>query len=249
LFTEDEQTLICRSAGELRLVSMVDGYGVRSMVLGGGQSATVHPDGQWLVADLHEGHWAGVALVDLHEMRLVRRLSSKANDMGAWMAAHAAGQVALTGYRPHEMPNKVEFTEDGRLLVLAVEEGVRAYSWQDVMRANDMLPPAVASADGEIVQIEISWLQNTYGFDIDRGRGLVVFPGLDGRVRALHLESGRATTIVEVPGTPPVTEVVLARDGATLGTLANPGMFSRGSRRSPPLFQIWNLHQPGSASA
>lgn len=240
-FTQDEGTMICRSQGELRLVSTDEGHAIRPMLLGAGRSASVHPDGRWLVAGVQDGNSnGGLGIVDLREGRLVRVVSTAQNDLAAWMAAHAAGK-AVTGFHPQEVPNKVDFTPDGRLLVLAVREGVRVYSWENVLRADASLPVPLASADGALAQVNSSWLQNTYGVAFDQRRAVVFFAGLDGRVDALDVETGKVTTVLEVPGAPPVTELALASDGATLAAVADPGMFSRGSKRPAPVWQVWNL--------
>jgi len=239
-FTPDERTMICRSQGELRLVSTGEGHSVRGIVLGAGRSATVHPDGRWLVADVQDGGSSGLALVDLGEQRVLRVLSTARNDLAAWMAAHAAGK-AETGFHPQEVPNKVDFTPDGRLIVLAAQEGVRLYSWEGVLRADASLPAPVASADADLVRVSPGWMRNTYGFAFDRRRALVFFSGLEGRVRALSIETGRTATVLEVPGTPPVIELALGVDGDALATVAHPGMFDRGRKRPAPVWQVWSV--------
>ena len=195
--------MICRSQGELRLVSTGEGNPARPILLGAGRSATVHPDGRWLVADVQEGGSIGLALVDLREERVVRVLSTARNDLAAWMAAHAAGK-ALTGFHPQEVPNQVDFTPDGRQIVLAVLEGLRVYSWEDVLRAEGSLPAPLASAQADLVRVDSGWMRNTYGSASDRRRALVLFAGLEGRVRALGIETGRTTAVLEVPGNPPI---------------------------------------------
>jgi len=85
------------------------------------------------------------------------------------------------------------------------------------------------------------WLQNTYALVSDRLRNRVLFGGLDGCVHSLDLGSGNASVLVEIPGTPAVTDVSLSADGETLATVADPGMFSRGRKRPAPMWQVWNL--------
>jgi hypothetical protein len=240
-FSQDERTLVCRSQGELLLVRTADGHVMRSMALPGGRSAAMHPDGRWLVADVQGQHGSGLAIVDVDAGGSSRVLRTKQHDLGAWRAAHAAGQRALTGFHPTEVPNKVEFTPDGRLLVMAVQEGVRAYWWEEVLRMTEDLPAPVVSADSDLVPIDRSWAQNTYAIAIDSNGERVLFSGLDGHVRALDIRSGKASTLLEVPGAPPVTELELSTDGKTLATTAYPGMFHRGRRQAAPLWQVWNV--------
>jgi hypothetical protein len=244
-FSPDERTLICRSQGELRLVSTDDFRVLRSVAFGGGRSVAAHPDGRWVVADVQDGHSTGVALIDAGGSH--RILRTRQHDFAAWMAAHAAGKATLTGFHPSDVPTDLAFTADGRLLLLAVNEGVRAYVWDDVLRAETDLPPPALSADSRVVRVEKSWLQNTYALVSDGRRGRVLFAAVDGCVHALDLESGTATVLVEIPGTPAVTALGLSADGETLATVAHPGLFSRGRRRPAPLWQVWNL-APGSAA-
>jgi hypothetical protein len=122
-----------------------------------------------------------------------------------------------------------------------VNEGVRVYSWDDVLGATGVLPLPVASADTDPVQQGTGWFQNTYAFAVDAPRGRVLFSGLDGRVRALGLETGEAATLLEVPGVPPVLELAIAIDATALALVADPGVFTRGRKRPAPAFQVWSL--------
>jgi hypothetical protein len=246
-FTDDGSLLICRSPGELRLVSTDDGRVAQALTMGTGASAAVHPDGHWLVADVRDGHACGVALVDLDQMRLVRFLGTARNDFATWMAEVAAGNAA-TGFRPQEVPNKVAFTPDGQVLIVGVDDGVRIYSWNEVLDAHGSLPPSRACADSALVRVDSGVLRHSYGFAWDAPRARVLSPALDGHVHALGLASGKATVILEVPGTPPLCGLEIACDGTTLALIAQPGLFDRG-RRPPPVWQVWNLESLESGPA
>jgi len=238
-FTNDGNLLICRSQTSLQLVPTDGQTGARTVKIGGGASAAVHPEGRWLVADVRDGHACGVALVDLGEMRLVRVMSTVRHDLTAWMAEVSAGK-AVTGFRPQEVPTKVGFSPDGGLLILGVEDGVRIYSWNEVLDARGSLPPPRAAADSALVQVPSSLLRHTYGFAWDGPRARVLSPALDGHVHALDVASGAATTILKMPGTPPLGEMAVADDGATFALVVHSGLFERG-RRPPPVWQVWNL--------
>ena len=236
-FSQDDRTLVFRSQGALLLVSTGDGHAMRSIGLHGGQSAAMHPDGRWVVADTQ----TGLAIVDLAQEGPYRVLRTKQNDLAAWHAAHAAGQRATTGFHPSEVPSRVAFTPDGRILVLAVEQGVRTYSWEEVLRVKEDLPPPLLSADTDPVRTDRGvWLQKTYAIAFTQDNG-VLFSGLDGRIHALDLGTGEARTLLELPGAPAVTELDLSSDGMSLATTAHPGLFSRSRKRPAPLWQVWNL--------
>ena len=238
-FTDDGRFLIWRSQSSLRLVATDHDHVAQTLNIGNGASAAVHPEGRWLVADVRDGHACGVALVDLGEMRLVRVMSTVRHDLTAWMAEVSAGK-AVTGFRPQEVPTKVGFSPDGGLLILGVEDGVRIYSWNEVLDARGSLPPPRAAADSALVQVPSSLLRHTYGFAWDGPRARVLSPALDGHVHALDVASGAATTILKMPGTPPLGEMAVADDGATFALVVHSGLFERG-RRPPPVWQVWNL--------
>jgi hypothetical protein len=240
-FTPDERTLILRSEGELHLVPVRGAGDARRISLGLGSSAGTHPDGRWLVADVSAGSGpAGVAVVDLQAGRVVSVPSTRRHDLGAWMAAHAAGEEVESGFHPQEVPRKVDFTPDGRLVVLAVQEGVRVYSWDALREARSALPPPLFSGGTALVQGKTGWMRHTYDFAIDAGRGRVLFAGLDGVVRALGFQTGETTTVLEVPGAPAILELVLSGDGATLATCGHQGLLDRGAKRSS-VWQVWSL--------
>lgn len=62
-----------------------------------------------------------------------------------------------------------------------------------------------------------------------------------GDVHALDMPGGGARTILEAPGAPPIVEVALADDGATLAAITDPGRSNRGAKRPPAVWQLWNL--------
>jgi hypothetical protein len=235
-FSADERLMICRSQGALLLAPTTAADQVESVPLEHGRNVACHPSGEWLVADVP----AGLAIVSLPERRVVSQLKTATHDLSEWMTAFASGR-ALAGFHPAEVPTSLAFSPDGRLLVLAVREGLRVYTWADVLRAEASLPGPVFSASSSPVRTEHSWLQNTYGLEIDGARGRAYFSGLEGCVRALDLDSGETTMLLEVPGAPALTDLALASDAASLAVVANPGLFERKRNRPAPLWQVWRL--------
>jgi hypothetical protein len=121
---------------------------------------------------------------------------------------------------------------------------VRAYLWEDVLRPGTDLPTPAFSADSRSVRVDKAWLQNTYALIYDQQQDRVLFAALDGCVHALDMQSGVATVLVEIPGSPPVIGVGLSADGKTLAFVTDPGMFNRGRKRPAPAWQVWNLATP-----
>jgi hypothetical protein len=239
-FTADGGHLICRSEGELRVVATGEGHSARALKIGQGEGAEAHPDGHWLLAGVRAGRTAGVALIDLVEWRVDRVLATARNQYDAWMADVAPAR-AVTAFHPSETAKAFEFTPDGRVLVIRVDDGVRAYEWKDVAAAEKALPPPFATARAEVVQVETSRFRNAYDSAWDARRNRVVFAALDGHVHELDIASGRTARILEMPGTPPLVDMALTSDGTALAVLADPGMFDQSDRRPPSIWTLWNL--------
>jgi hypothetical protein len=247
-FTPDERTLICRSEDKMRLVSTGEDDKTGTIAVGPGRTAAVHPEGRWLVADV----WGNqsppsVTIVDLEKMRVVSVLRTAQTDVAAWMAAHAKGEKAESGFHPQEVPRRVDFTPDGRMVVLAVEQGVRIYSWDEVRAARSGLPAPLFSGETDLVAVRSGWMRSTHTFAVDARRGRVLYGGLDGHVRALDFRSGQTTVVFEIPGTPPIVEMAIGEDGDTLATVAHPGLFHRGAKPPAPVWHVWNLDSAARA--
>jgi hypothetical protein len=240
-FTTDERLMLCRSERDLYFVNMTDAYAVESLRIGHGTNAVLHPNGDRLIADVSTpGGTAALAIIDLSSRTVVSTLRTAVKDLGAWMQAYASGK-AVTGFHPQEMPTSLAFSPDGHLLALAVHEGLRVYQWADVLRARESLPEPLFSASSQLVRVNDSWHQHTYGVAMDASRGTVYFSSLEGCVRALNLASGRTTAVFEAPGAPPLVEIDISSDGACLAVVARPGLFSRARQPPAPLWQVWNV--------
>jgi hypothetical protein len=231
-FTPDERWLLSRSVGVLHVVSTESGEVVRRIEVDAGQgnACAVHPDGRWAAADVTGGHGAAVAVLDLTGEERPRLLATPRHDLAAWMARAARGE-ATTGFEPQDVPRALAFTPDGRHLAIAVSQGVRAYAWEDVLRAQRDLPPPVAHADTVPVRMESSWLQFTYAVCPDGRRSQLLFSGLDGCVRALDLATGAARILVEVPERPALLRLELSPDARFLATVASPNLHDRSKLR------------------
>lgn len=239
-FTADGGHLICRSEGELHVVSTGEGHSARVLKIGLGEGATADPGGRWLLAGVRNGRTGGVALVDLVEWRVDRVLATARNQYDAWIADVTPAR-AVTFFDSSETAKAFEFTPDGRVLIIRVGEGVHAYEWKDVVAARKALPPPFATARAEVVQVETSRFRSVYGSAWDARRERVVFAAMDGHVHELDIGSGRAARILEMPGTPPLVDMALAHDGKILAVLADPGMFDQSNRRPPSIWTLWNL--------
>ncbi len=239
-FTPDERLLLIRSEGVLQVVSTQTGDVVRRIEVDAGQhnACAVHPEGRWVVADVTGGPGVGVTVLDLTGEARPRRLATLRHDLAEWMALVARGEAA-TGFEPQDVPRSMVFTPDGRHLAIAVSQGVRAYAWEDVLKAQGELPRPVAQADTTPVRTEHSVFQLTYAVCPDGRRGLMLFSGLDGCIRAMDLATGASRILVEVPERPALWRLELSPDATFLGSVATPNLHDpRKPRRS--VVDIWN---------
>jgi hypothetical protein len=198
-----------------------------------------HPQGRFLITDVSADK---LAILDVEECRVVSVLKTAGHGLAGWMAAAALGEK-VTGYRPNESLRTFEFSPDGSLVFCGMEEGVRVYRWEDMLRARKSLPDAIASAPSELTAVGTgaypSYHRMTYDLTFDWRRNLLVFAGLEGKIQYLEVESNRSGTLLEVPGRPAILNIGLSSDLKVVYTVSLAGMFDRGPRK-PQVLQLWN---------
>ncbi len=232
-----EDRVLCRSQGELLVVSVPEGRVTDRRPVGYGKACAAHPDGEHLLAD--DSHEGALVLFSLHDPAARRALLTARHDLADWRRRAGAGEP-VAGFHPAEAPETLVFTRDGSFLLMAAAEGVRIYRWHDVLAAGHHLPPPVAAAESRLVEVsEGNWLRHTYDLDFDEANRSVLFSGLEGRVRSLGLD-GSERELLEMPGAPPLLRVVLSADGEHVATVSFPGLFQRGRRRAPPRLEVWD---------
>jgi hypothetical protein len=241
-----EDRLLCRSEGVLLVVSIPERRVMDRRDAGYGKACAAHPDGEHLVA--HDSREGTLVLFSLRAPGFRRAVLTARHDLAAWRRRAAAGEVTA-GFHPAEVPETLAFTRDGSFLLMAAVGGVRAYRWQDVLAAQSQLPAPVAAAENPLVEVsEGSFLRRTYDLDFDEASRSVLFAGLDGRMRSLGLD-GVERELLEVPGAPPLTRVVLSADARHIASVSSPGLFDRGRRRRPPRLDVWDRERLAALAA
>jgi hypothetical protein len=153
------------------------------------------------------------------------------------------GQAALD--RGSEGIFRIRFDLSGERFCAATSGGVRVYSWNDILKADNDLPNPILAVDvaGTLVGNEHGSLQAggyIYDFDLDPDRDTLLFGGIDGRVRFVDLASGHSGILLEPPAQAPILRLALSRDRTTLALTSTPDMFARGRNKRGHLLQFWD---------
>jgi hypothetical protein len=141
--------------------------------------------------------------------------------------------------------NCLECSPDGRLLFGATHQGVRVYSWEEIVKAADSSPPPIFSTKAESISASMgsatmSMPGSIYSVAHDAASNRLLFGGLEGKIGFLDLVSGKSGTVLDPPGRPGIISLGLSRDRASLCCACQPTLLARGKYRKPPLLQIWN---------
>ena len=137
------------------------------------------------------------------------------------------------------------FDPSGEWLCLGTSGGVWVYSWSEVVRAaEDLLRPALAVDGGSrFVETDHGPTQQgdyVYALDYDPERKRFLFGGLEGRVRYLEPDGGRAGVLLEPPGRWPINHLGLSLDHSALGLTIQPDFYSNAVNKAGPVVQFWN---------
>jgi hypothetical protein len=144
-------------------------------------------------------------------------LMTAARDLDEWKKDVAQGQEE-TGYHPNEMTSHLLFSEDGSLLICAMDRGVRVYSWAKVLKANGALPPPEFSVDGEIVDLNrFVHFRMTYTVAYDESRKWVLWAGLEGRLDYLDTTTKARGTLLRLPKGYDITRMQFLDSAKLLG--------------------------------
>jgi hypothetical protein len=200
-----------------------------------------HPDGQFLVSDV-SGH--SFAIIDIPECRILKTLEIVDGDIADWLKR--LFRMKLAGYQPGGSLRALKFSPDGSLLLCAMEEGIVAYRWKDILTAHKSLPDPIASAPSELTAVGSgpypSRHRMTNDLTYDWERKVLLFGGLEGKIRYLEVESNRSGVLLELPGHPALLNIGISSDLGALYSVSLDGMFDQGPRK-PPVLHIWNYRR------
>ena len=151
--------------------------------------------------------------------------------------------------RGTESLRDVQLNGDGSLLAIATVIGTRVFTWDSIMSAERDMPVPLISVDAEPALFGSRGHQNvhasSYACAFDDARRQLLFCGMEGTLRSIDLVSRSTRTLVEVPGKPILTRLVLSRDGRMVGCSFKKDFYDADSK-SPCFFQIWDLKKLSS---
>lgn len=153
------------------------------------------------------------------------------------------GQLG-TRRHPDERAFRIAFNADGKDIFLGTNAGARVYSWEALLATEEYVPIPRLAADAKKVPCEVhgqvaTILSQTYDLVHDSVRNLLLFCGLEGRVRALDLAIGQVIDLTPRLSTGGLLSLALSPDRSVLCTQAIPAPLDR-SPNDASTFRIWD---------
>jgi hypothetical protein len=145
-----------------------------------------------------------------------KTLMTAARDLEEWKRQVALGQEE-TGYHSNEMTSHLLFSADGRLMICAMDRGVRVYSWAKVLKAEGQLPPPEFAVDGENVDLgRFAHFRVTYTTAYDETRQWVLWAGIEGNLCYLDTTTKTRGTLLSLPKGYQITRMEFIESGNLL---------------------------------
>jgi hypothetical protein len=174
--------------------------------------AVWHPTSNVLVT----GGYGQVTLLSEPDWR-PKTLATAARDQAEWLRRSQLGQEE-SGFHPNENVSQLAFSDDGELLLGAMDRGLRVYPWKEVLRATDRLPAPRAAVDGELVPIgSFMIMRMTYAVAYDAPRKRVLWGGLGGTLAYLDVETQAQGMLLALPKGYLISRLQLLDNGQVLG--------------------------------
>jgi hypothetical protein len=140
------------------------------------------------------GSYGSITLVAAPDWK-ARTLATATRDRLEWEMRVQAGNEE-SGYYPNENVSQILFSDDGALLVAAMDRGVRVYNWQEVRNATGRLPAPHQAVDGVLVKQPIASFKMTFSVAYDARRRFVLWSENDGKLKFLNLTTGEQGTLL-----------------------------------------------------
>jgi hypothetical protein len=126
-------------------------------------------------------------------------LKTASRDFEAWQRNVQNGNEE-SGYHYNEMTSHILFNADGSQLICAMDQGIRIYSWDKVLKAEGELPPPEFAADGALVRLNsFVAFRMTYTAAFDKARNWVLWTGLEGKLEYVKTTTNERGTLLELP--------------------------------------------------
>lgn len=144
-----------------------------------------------------------------------------------------------------ETARAVVFDPEGKQLCCATDTGIRVYDWAEMLSAEMMAPQPLFTVKASTITIESSFAAQTIPATaqtlvVDPDGSRLLSGGVAGAIDYLDLNNGVHGTLVEIPGRPFVTELVLSRDGSALCSVTRPGNLDESAMTTSSHVYVWN---------
>ena len=245
-FSDDETVMVAASQDELTIVptdASQPEVRISTGLTPSVHSMAVHPHYPLIVAA--DGADT-LVVIDISPSLTARRLTTCPTDPFVVWLPKAESVIGPTVYRPGDRPNEfirsLSFSPDGRLMFAAVLEGTRVYNWGAVLSSENTIPAPIASAQNGLVTAKGGWMLSTHCLAFDSDRNLVLFAGLDGKVRYLDLNSGQDGVLLTLPDEPAIYRMKVSTSRTSLCTESMRNLFDR-ERVNPSELHFWDYQR------
>jgi hypothetical protein len=144
-----------------------------------------------------------------------RTLATAGRDKAEWERRVRTGEEE-SGYHPNENVSQLLFSEDGGLLITAMDRGVRVYDWKQVRAAATQLPAPLHAVDGVLVPRPLVSFKMTFSVAYDARRQLVLWSENDGKLKYLDLRTGQHDTLLALSNYYCLSRIHLCETGDAL---------------------------------
>lgn len=182
------------------------------------------------------------------KMKLPEAMAEKAiTEQIERMRKLASGETPIPQHTKlgSETSRVVTFDPEGKLLCCATDAGIRVYDWEEFLLAEKMAPRPLFTVNASSITIESAFASQSIPAT---AQTLVVDPegnhllsgGMAGSIDYLDLNNGVHGTLLEIPGRPFITELILSRDGSALCSVTRPGNFDESSINAGLEVYVWD---------
>ncbi len=244
-FSCDEKTVYSRSPYEFILTSMESFSPVNCFKLSPvGNKAAIHPSenimlveqqDKLLFIDLLTGKQLKTLYVggkkDLTEIfnYFIPKLEEEFNKKGVNFPDK------LLPHRVHgsEYIFCIEFSRDGKMVFFGTDNGVRVFSWYDLMAAKEETPAPLFSYPPLPVKFGAPHFY-VYTLLFDETKNTLIFGTEEGKIEFLDLGTGKSGILLAMPASSPLLNIGLSRDKSVLCSSY------RARKNKSSQIQIWN---------
>ena len=139
-------------------------------------------------------------------------------DLDEWRTGFVQGSAHILN---------LKFSSDGRFLFCATTQGLRVLAWDQLLSATETTPKPIFTAlpcrETEPGVLDDRYYSNyIYDVILDDGQNRLLFCGIEGTIRFLHLNDGTSGVLLDPPGKSPICRLQLSTDRNFISCLCSP---------------------------